>query len=326
MTKILSRGAWLLFALLFFTPLQADQMAPGAVAVGRNVPRIRYDAATDRVSISARHSTLEDLLREISRQTELSVEAAQEGLLREPVSVELEDMPLEEALSRLLGRFNSAFLYAQGPAGAPRLSKVVIVSRKEGRPATATATLGSGAVAEKLAAEELPRVTEQTTEALLQQVKGVQGFEGKGFAEYRRAVDALRERAPERAVDGLVDVLLQNAHPPIRVHAASMLGEIADGRATDPLTWTFLNDQYPLARQTAMYSLIKIGNDSALDAVFKAFREGDSRLQQAIALAVAGIGSEMVRDRFTRMLKDAPPSVDVLSVWQLARPNTGRRP
>lgn len=279
---------------------------------------IAYNGATDLVSIDARHAPLRLVLQELARKAHLVVEWQAPQLVSEQVSLELQDVHPEQALRYLLREFNFAFLYSpvsvmSDPPGA-RLVKVVVLSRKGKAGGVGVPAPEQPRAEEIRAAEE----GERAIDVLVARLQGLERFEGGQFPDYRRAVDVLKGSAPERLVDPLVELLLQSADPTLRVYAASTLGEIADFKAVDSLAWTFRNDTYPLARQTAMHSLLRIGGESALEPVFDAFRHGDLALQRAIAIVVANQGNETTRRRLEQMMAEGRVPEEVVSVWQFA--------
>lgn len=275
--------------------------------------KVEYDAATDRLAVSARHSLLSQVLNEISGKTQVPITSIRSELLREEVSVEIPGVALEEVLRRLLRGFNSVFLYSAGTSTGGRLARVVVISKKEGAVSAAPATRQEP---EPFRADAMAQDHDMVK--LLLTVEAPVRSEDADFPTYRRAVDTLRRVAPDLLVDPLVRTLLQNTDPEIRVYAATILGHLADHRAVDALARAFLQDGDSLARQVAMYSLIRIGGEMALGPVFQAFKGGAIELQQAIALALARKGDEQVREAFTKLLADPRVSPEVLTVWQLA--------
>ncbi len=287
---------------------------------------MEYDRATDLLSIRARQIPLNTLLQEIAKKSGLTVESRKEELLRESVSVEMKALPLEQALRQLLREFNSALLYSnasaiRGAVPATRLVGVVLLSKKE-RAASQESLAPSGDPGtNRIASVDPAREKEKTTEALLRSLESFAGAESADFSAYLRALNSLKDVAPERVVDPLVNLLLRSQSRQIRVHAASTLGEIADRSAIDPLAWAFRNDEDRLAQQAAMYSLVRIGGERALEPVFRAFGEGNSDLQQAIALALARKGDEKARERLAAIIASGRVSEGVATVWRMAYPS-----
>ena len=90
---------------------------------------IVYDQATNLVSIKSLDAPLSAVLQQIAVKTRLTLTLPKQ-VLDERVSIELNRLPLEEALTRLLAGFNSALVY--DGASTPRLAKVIVLSRKTG--------------------------------------------------------------------------------------------------------------------------------------------------------------------------------------------------
>lgn len=285
------------------------------------VLQIEYDRAADRLSIEARHAPLGALLEEVSTRAQFGIRIESPEFWRERVSADLTSLPLEGALRSLLREFNSAFLYApaepNASATASRLVGIVISSKKHH---AGPGTGGPGAATAPPGGSWTPPTAPRSVEPLAIPAR----MEGEDFAAFRRGIDRLSGQAPQQVLEPLVGVLLQSADPPLRVYAASTLGDIADPRAIESLTWTFANDEYPLARQVAMYSLLQIGSERALEPIFEAFGHGNVDLQRAIAIAIASRGGDGARERLARILADGDLPEDVIGVWQSALPPTKR--
>lgn len=304
------------------------QMVPEHVTGASPQPSILevvYDRATDLLSVHARHAPLAAVLQQISQKAHLSIDWPKTEALAEQVSVDMKGLPLAQALRELVQRFNYAFLYSSATATrdkapAARLVRVVLLSKKEKAASLESTVTPAEPTTERAPSAVVKGDKEKMVENLLGRLEGLGSFTDTDFPSYRRAIDAVKELAPERVVDPLVNLLLQHSDPPMRVYAASTLGEIADKRAVDPLIWAFLHDEYPLAQQVAMYSLVSIGSESALQPVLKAFKEGDTRVQQAIAVAVARKGDEQARESLARIIAEGHIPDDVIKVWQFASP------
>lgn len=303
-------------------------LAQNAAGSSRKSPvlEVQYDPATDRLSIRADQTPLREVLREISQRARVSIRAPDERLLSEELSVELKNLPVEQALRRLFQGFDSVFLYS--PAVEPqrgtnpsRLDKVILFSRKAGGQIVARQSgtdpgpaVGSGAALLRtvtdnnsaLAAARIQALREPGTErergkaleALLETLSD------KTFPAPYDAIAALHQLAPEKAVGALAN-LLQGDDQEMRVIAATGLGQMGDERAVYPLT-TVLTGNDPLTRQIAANSLARIGGQRATDALFQAYLGGDKRLKQAVAGAVAFHADEKSQQALALVIAGGP--------------------
>ena len=81
-----------------------------------------------RLSVRAENTALSEILREVARQTGLEVRG-HEGL-QEEVSVRFADLPLDDALRKLLDRVNSLIVGEPSPQGRPRPVLGVVFERQ----------------------------------------------------------------------------------------------------------------------------------------------------------------------------------------------------
>jgi hypothetical protein len=320
----------LLFVLIIVPGQRAAAEQAAEESAGASVLEVEYDRAADLLSIHARNAPLGKLLQKLSERADLSFRLRTPALGSEPISLELKARPLEPALAALLRDFNSALVYGSpavtGESRVARPVEVRVLSKKANALPTAGPVVPEERAAGRGPSQPLEAEQKGTIDVVMARLEQPPGFEGREFATYRRAIDAIKAVAPQRVVEPLVDLLVQSADPPLRVYAASILGEVGDPRAIQPLSWTFFNDDDQLARQVAMYGLIRIGVDSALEPVFKTFTAGGPKLQAAIALAFARVGNDGARARLAQLIADGRFHEDVTRVWHLAQPNTERLP
>lgn len=294
------------------------------VVAGPTLPdlEVQYDRENDLLSVRARQIHLNTLLQEIAQKAALSVESRKDEFLREPVSVEMKGLPLEQALTRLLREFNSAFLYSSAVAApdetaTPRLIKVIISSRKATKSLEArapkdestypTKSRNGGPRAVRDGAEMLRALIEggpemvtgivntlretaweqereKVVEALLHRLDHGNFPPGDGV------IAALKDLAPEKAIDALVK-LLHGTDPRMRVIAAALLGRLEDEKAITPLV-SALTDDDALTRQAAASSLALIGGVRATDSLFQAYVAGGNRVRHPVSVAIASHGDE----------------------------------
>ena len=301
------------------TPLLVAQNVTGS-SQKPSVLEVQYDPSTDRLSIRADRTPLRDVLREISQRSPVSVRAPDERLLGEELSVEVTNLPVEQALRRLFQGFDSVFFYS--PAGEPhqgtrlsRVDKVILFSRKAG---SQTAARQSGtdprpAVspgAELLQATRLRALREpgadrergKALEALLATLSD------KNSSSQYDAIAALHQLAPEKALGALAN-LLQGNDPEMRVIAATGLGQMGDERAIASLI-TALTANDSLTRQVAANSLARIGGQRATDALYHAYLGGDQKLKQAVAGAVAFNADEESQEALAPVIAGGPVPSD----------------
>lgn len=297
---------------------------------------VQYDQTTDLVSIQARHATLDKVLQEISERTHLTIDLPKEGVLWEQVSVEMKGLSLEQALSKLLREFNSAFLYAPpadspNRAAAPRLIKVILFSKKARRPLevrtakeeTTTESksgidpkpavsqgaelvravleqnsLRTRGVVEALKEPGKEREREKATDDLLETL--LDKLKNNDLRSYSDALGALKELAPEKVVR-VLSHWLQVDDTQVRQVAAVGMGFLRDERAIEPLV-SALTGTDPATRQAAANAIITIGGQKALDALFRTYVSGDNGVKRAVAVTIAADGDRNARETLATLM------------------------
>jgi len=98
--------------LLNAAPLfAADSVEPAAAALPAAQPQVHYDPATDRLTLDVRDMSLTQLLARISAQT--GVEILLDPALERPVTVAMQDKPLEAGLTALTREYNTVMIHDQ---------------------------------------------------------------------------------------------------------------------------------------------------------------------------------------------------------------------
>jgi len=288
---------------------------------------VTYDAGTDLLSIQAHGVALGKVIQKITKKTNLNVKSLKEDLLKEPVSLEVTKLSVEHSMKKLLQGFNSVFLYSPVPATKQisqphQLVRVFLLSKKENVQSSALTKLqGTGhqkkasrkggeliraIVANKpLVAREIVHVLkmkgmeEEIKKAVVALIETMIASLLAGDAAtghtYYGTLGALKELAPARAVDPLVD-LLQDRKAGTLVHslAARALGEMGQESAVVPLMSVFHSPDSDV-RNSAAFGLARIGGDTGLGFLLHVLRNGDIDLQQSAATALAFWGGSQAR-------------------------------
>jgi HEAT repeats len=230
---------------------------------------VAYDPATGLISIQAHDTPLGTVLQALSQKVSFRIEALHKGLLDEQIAVEVRYLSLEQALRKLLERFNAIFLYSSAP---DQLIRVILLSRKTPRPSEAP--IGPATAKEG----------EQAIEAFLETVQD------KDRLARADAIAALKGSAPEKAV-AVLETWLQGKDQQVRVFAAEQLGEVGGDRAIEALSALLTGDD-PRIRQAAAHSLARIGGEGVRQTLLAAYREGDKELKRDIARALQAVSHE----------------------------------
>lgn len=337
--------------------LAADQ--PTAPAPNPSELKVEYDRMADLVSIRTRQAPLGEVLEEISKEVGLTIVPANKELLKEPIPVDIEHASLELTLQRLLEGFNSVFLYASvtdthSRTITPRLSKILLLSKKGAGPSKAQTRKDEPRTGKKSGIDAAPAASRTAeliraiVEAKPPEIKGIvealkalgkeerenvveillEALNDKDSPAVSTAIAVLKELAPDRAVDPLLDLLQdKDADARVRVLAASGLGEIGGVKVVEPLVSAF-HDSDPGVRQAAANGLARIGGERGVGALLQVFSGGPSDLHQTAAMAIASQGDDQAKASLAQAIANGQVPAgaipkDVTDV--LVRPNkTGR--
>jgi hypothetical protein len=109
----------------------AGSTAPAVVRPEPSPDRYAYDVQADRISLRVSGEPLAQVLAELSAQLGFEVRNLTSAPLSRPVSLQVEGLPLEDALRELLRGYSRTFVYAsssQAGAAAPRLRTVIVLA------------------------------------------------------------------------------------------------------------------------------------------------------------------------------------------------------
>jgi hypothetical protein len=281
------KALWCGYCAVRFTLIFSSAMVVPGVAAERlptpapkpSMVEVAYDRGTGLISIQAHDTPLDAILQELSQKGPFRIDALPKDLLNERITVELRHLSPEQALRKLVERFNAIVLYSS--ATDPRI-RVMLLSRKATAPIEAST--------EPATAPE----SDQAVQALLETLRDTD------IPARADTITALKQDAPETAVGVLAD-WLQADDQQLRVFAAAWLGEVGDDRAIAPLSAALAGDD-PLTRQIAANSLAHIGGDRAKQILIAAYRQRDHKLKQVVATAIAAHGDDLSQETLARLL------------------------
>ena len=318
-------------SLIVILVLQAA--LPGAEALARAaLGGELVEVREGRVTAVIVESSLPTLLRSIARQggVEIVLHASLEGT----ISVMFRDVPLEEALWRILRTTNAVFIYSQrssARAGAPqaRLSEIHIypgsTSVAASAPVDADPTTASTTTQSRLSAEatndllgERSRISQKRAATTLGQTYDANnvGPLAQALAENEdptarlSAVKALGKLRSVEAVGPLGDALLADPDFDVREATARALGKTWSATAVTPLVQALQQDSSALVRDAAARALGNTWDESAVDPLVQALTsDPNPRVRESAARALGVIGDSRAASAIARALSDAHPWV-----------------
>jgi hypothetical protein len=247
------------------------------------------------VTVHAREASIDVIVQEIARRSGLTVSSPEP--LDERVTLDIERLPLSEALGRVLrdGSFVLSVAHEPSPAAAsPEASrKLWVLSTAADAAQRASATGSSfGQDRDSLSTDE---ITGSVSLALSDSDANVRAD----------AVSALGSARDDPEAAALAHAALSDADPAVREEAAYALGEIGGEMSLRALAQALRDPQHDV-KQTAIEALATIGGDQAAFALAAILDDSDVTLRAA---AVDALG-EIAGDAATRLLQRASADKD----------------
>ncbi len=246
---------------------------------------LHVEVIDDLVTVQASHVPLHDLLLEIGRQSGLVVLV--HGRLDERITLELHQLPLPEAIGRILGDQSFALHYA-GPSSSPEDSS-------DARPGKLWVfSQGSGDV----------HASSDITSAI-----DVLRMESMNADARRRqdAVEALGALEVDEAIGPLTLALADN-DANVRLEAVAALAHLGSDQAVAALA-AAVGDIDPSVREEAVDALGDVGGENAIQALGQALMDPDNEVREAAIEALVHIGGEESARALAVTLSDENPSL-----------------
>ena len=277
---------------------EARDAVDGGPPAAKALPaRLHVEIDRGSVTVRAWDVATEDLLAAIALESGLEVDLG--GPLAERVTLELDQLPLREALHRILSGRNFALRYADPPppAGEAPAGKLWVLSGGDRRSLPAQGDAGGlpDAGADLLAAYE--RLARRRPSLVSDDGK-VRLAAVSGLTDSPRATAALAAAAlfdPDAAVreeavyglgaggetgEGILEQALADPAPRVRRAAIEALADVGD----DDSAWLLaaaLRDRDAALREQAVYALGDVGGEAAVAVLQQALADGQSRVREA---------------------------------------------
>jgi hypothetical protein len=236
---------------------QPSQRPPAGADLEKGTARQPIIIASEgRLTVRVRNLPLERVLEEISRKAQLAIVKAP-GVGREPISVEFQELPVDEGLRRILKENDAFYFYGADKKALASLKVVWIYAKGQGRgfaPVPMEAWASTKELEERLADPD-PKSRAQAFESLLERKQDP----GIALMALHDGDEQVRTRALYGALSRGI------ALPQESLTSAALSDESADvrflalqGLAADPervdlrtIAGQLLNDPHPLVRRRA---------------------------------------------------------------------------
>ncbi len=240
----------------------------------------QVEAYAGSVSVTAREAALEDVLGEIVRQADLTLEL--DGSLSGTTSQSFQDLPLAAAIHRLLKSRSFILEYANKPGSGPRPYRLSILADGPAAPS-----------------ETSPRPPAELRHARL------------------LAVSALAAEGGEEATRALVAAALNDADAAVRREAVHALGEVAGETGIATLEQALMDADRGV-RESAAAAFADIGTERAAQALGAALSDADPSLREEAVDALGDIGGPTATALLRAALDDVEPTVREAAAEYLA--------
>jgi hypothetical protein len=292
----LTLGSLVLFASSALAA-EPKAQAPGSRAAASPAASSPVTFKDGLLSVDTRgESSLSDLLAEVEKKSGIKFHI-RKTLPNETVSASFRDVPVENALKRLLGReFDLVWFYTASKTGrsAPQPTEVWVVGRGE-RVGGLVADAGKGAVRRQPKAGDSTDIKTRLQE-----------------------IESLGDEDAAKALPKLLGALADQ-DPRIRGAAAEALGEVGDASAVEPLGKMLASDADSDVREAAAEALGEIGSPTAVPALRAALKDAEEDVREAVVDALGAIGGPDAERVLRQALSDPDEDVRDAAAAALAK-------
>ncbi|MCX5887124.1 MAG: HEAT repeat domain-containing protein [Proteobacteria bacterium] len=284
----------LLLLLLFIvptltTPLWAVEHVAGDEEGVKGGLEVTYQ--NDLLSVNALNYPLRSILDEIIKQTGLKIMVL--GTLDEKISVRVDNLSLDKALSKIIGnKANFVFYYSQKASGegspVVQLTEVKVYPQEKGGYTVASVTPEAASV--QSAVSPAAKTPQTTKEAVKKLPEGAAEGADKGKMS-EELIGALKSQDGE-----------------VRESAAYALAEIGDKKAVEPLIDS-LDDENPWVREGAAHALAELGDKKAVEPLIKSLHDDNPWVRESAVRALGTLQDEQAIEPLKELLHDEDKDV-----------------
>jgi HEAT repeat protein len=309
--------ACLITSLMLFTDTRGN-MAGGIPAIAPNPPhQLQAIIEGDLVTLKARSVPVEAVLSELARQSNLEIRA--DGPIAEPISIELERVPLPEALHLILRNCDYALQYNSNeategsPTDKPHRTLWVYSTNRE---IDGQIKSGDDPQSSPIDVDSLNNVQNLENIANLEQHDALMqlnlALTDEDPAVRKYAIEMLAGIGGEEALSALVSALWDSAHL-VREEAAHAIGEIGGTTAVQYLRLA-MADQNNGVREAAVAALFDIGSAETTQLLGAALYDPNTSVREEAVYALGDIGGDATISFLQQALRDDDVGVRIVAV------------
>ena len=284
-----------------------EEVLSSESAAIKSAPVIKY--ANDLLTVKVQDISLTELLKEIVRQSGLSVEMY--ASFHDKITIQFDKLPLKEGMRRILRNHSFLLSYAKQTSGESQSNvtpslKVSIFPESDN-----VYPIKSKVVNNNTSLDSLK------DKAAYKDIQSIQvSLMSEDSSEREEAAEALGENQHPEAIE-LLSLVLEDEDEDVREAAVDALGEIGGDEAAQTLVFA-LSDEDSWVREAAVWALADIGGDEAAQALAVALHDEDSWVREEAVEALGEIGGETAISILEQALLDEDESVREKAIEILA--------
>ncbi|MBW7898768.1 PBS lyase HEAT-like repeat protein [Candidatus Brocadiaceae bacterium B188] len=241
-------------------------------SIGEDTIDIKF--SNGQLSATLKNSPLEKVLKEIMSQSGARIWL--NDSIDGTVTAEFQNLPVKEAIQKILRDKNYAFVYSVHDGKEGKLS-IVNVSKTNERFANEKASS-----ALKPPTKPVPPIVKKDKpkkDTISFETLAKDALEHEDSGKREDAIIALGESKDPRAIEIISKALANDPSEDVRLSAIDALVDIGDKNIIDPLS-SALNDRDPWVRESAVEALGEIGGEAAIEYIKNALNDEDGSVRE----------------------------------------------
>ncbi len=228
------------------------------------------------LSVQVEQVPLGEVLAAIAQQTGLTVHLVG-SVAEDEVSVEFQNLPLQEGINRIVGGRNYVLVYAQAPAATGRLG--LRGAREIGvTPSGAASSIPSGS-GDSAVVRPGGNTRTEDLRSLQEWVRELGEAPEQAVGESAPQASEEQGDEGERDVLAVIAAALRDEDPLVRAAALELLGETHTPLLLGPLAEAALSDRSPQRRTEAQEPLAEGEGVAAVDVLRQGLGDSDPRVR-----------------------------------------------
>lgn len=276
--KYISISLAIVVTFLLISTYSGYHILWAGISPGKGVFDIRFE--NGQLSARLTNSPMKEVLKEIMERSKARI-WINDSIDDVLVTVEFQDVPINEGVRKILKDKNYAFVYAPGQIKEGKLS---VMNNNE---------------------------SDMSYNSPHESYQDVMGDAHKGHISPRGRFDnAENERS---SIEALIKDALENESIEKREEAVIALGESRNKNAIEVISKVLMNDPNEEVRLSSIDALLAIGNASVIQPLSVGLKDQKPSVRESTVEALAAIGGESAMELVKSAMNDEDESVRVLA-------------